>query len=46
MYSYASLCYVCFSILCMKLAKLLRQTVNFLANEESVTDADTQTGRQ
>ena len=24
----------------MKLAKLLRQTVKFVANEESVTDAD------
>ena len=32
--------FVCFSMLCMKLAKLLRQTVKFLANEESVTDAD------
>ena len=32
--------FVCFSMLCMKLAKLLRQTVKFVANEESVTDAD------
>ena len=29
-----------------KLAKLQRQTVKFLANEESVTDADRQAGRQ